>query len=121
MITQEEAVALAVVPVNLGKGPSGSEPWAKPNRAEAWLTRQGEGDIVRFQCRYPFTVTFKNESPFEWTEREGAKLNGLFTAEGTVRSDALGENEEEKPFAYALTVDGQHVDPEVVVKKDPRG
>lgn len=114
---EHDARLLDTVIVNLGLDAKG--PWARPRAAEAYLRVNGP-DTVRFQSSYPFTVSFKGESPFEWTEREGDQDGGLFVAYGTVRADALGPGVTMKGYEYGMTVGGETVDPEVVVKKDPR-
>lgn len=109
---------LETIIVNLGLDAKG--PWARPRAAEAYLHIDG-GDSVRFQSAHPFTVRFKGESPFAWTVREGEADGGLFVAYGTVRDNALGPGVTMKGYEYGMTVGGETEDPEVVVKKDPRG
>ncbi|NIP82991.1 MAG: hypothetical protein GWM90_28690 [Gemmatimonadetes bacterium] len=104
-----EVLDFQSVPVNLGL--AGDKPFAKPDEAECWRK-----DTVRFQSVDPFTVDFKNESPFATDPIEGAKTNGLYEAVVTVRPDAPDDDHH---YPYTLTVGGHTVDPEIVVKKDP--
>ena len=117
VIQDDDDRLLETIIVNLGKDASG--PWARPRQAVA---RQGAdgGDTVRFQSPYPFRVAFKGESPFEWASAEGEDHNGVHVAYGTVQPNTLGPGVPENWFGYDLTVAGDTIDPDVVVKKDPR-
>ncbi len=117
VIQADDERLLETVIVNLGTDANG--PWARPRQAVA-LQRESGGDKVRFQSRYPFEVAFKGETPFEWASAEGEAENGLHVAYGTVQPNTLGPGVPEKWFGYDLTVDGVTIDPDVVVKKDPR-
>ncbi len=100
-----------VVVVTVGLGPGG--PWAKPDRAEAWQ-RARDADTVRFQGRQEFVIEFGQESPFPLNRYEGQQEGNRYIAEAQVRLDAP-----EGSYKYDLTIDGQTLDPEIVVKKDP--
>ena len=113
-----QVVTLTSIVVNLNKSAHG--PIALPPSFTAFA-RIGGGDTVHFQSHYPFTITFKDDSPFDWDTEDGVPANGLYALEGTIREDALPDGVEEKRFEYGMTVDGVPVDPDVVVKKDPQG
>lgn len=112
-----------LIVVNLNVTPAG--PTVNPPSLTAYWRRRG-GDTVQFQSRLPFEIAFKGPTPFEWKVREGQPVSdGQYVAHGTVQLNALPEEKDEGSFEYGLTLakDGEtfEVDPEVVVKKDPKG
>lgn len=119
MSVQDDLTPYKLIIVNVGKDPNGP-PWAQPAQAVTFL-KSGVGDTVRFQSPQEFTVEFKGATPFEWATQSGTdEGGGVFRAIGTVQPDALEPGVQEKHFGYNLTVDGVTVDPDVVVKKDPK-
>lgn len=115
MSSAPPAAVPIVVRVTLSRG--SGKPFANPDPCHARWRRASGGDVVRFQCPDPFTVEFPKDSPFDVRRLDGQRENGLFVAEGRIREDVP---EEETRFKYDLTVDGETVDPDIVVKKDPR-
>ena len=117
MATVLQAVDLTVVHVNVGLGKAG--PWAKPESATVW-TRPDAPDLIHLQGSEAFTIEFKADSPFPQKKYEAWPKNGQFVVEERIRrSTGYGT------YRYDLTFregkpDEVTLDPDLVVKKDPR-
>jgi plastocyanin len=70
-----------------------------------------EGDTIHwvFAGSKQFKVQFlDNDSPFEWSDKKGASV------EGTVKAGAAKDGQS-TPYPYDVEVDGAPVDPKIIV------
>jgi hypothetical protein len=112
MVTAVGGGVGTVVHVNVGLGKHG--PWAKPDKQTVW-TRPGDADRVRFQGPDEFTIEFETAMPFPNKKYVAQPVDGLYVVDEQILLDAP-----EDDYKYTLTTDGQTLDPDIVVRKDPR-
>jgi hypothetical protein len=112
------SVQLSSVPVNIRLvddvimvTPESAKAVQRPNKSVGFL----------FRSDVEFTVEFKGESPFSWSQKASVPEDGWQVVDGEFAANGLPDGVTVKGWKYSVTIGETTLDPEVVVRKDPMG